>query len=232
MQFLDSPWFKVVSLVLSALTTAGFFVIGIWQISTRKTVPEVLAESGWTRMSSATMQGWVFVALGVVMALMLIVLAVRPSRGSLEAFIPEPALVLSEKEGLVIMLAVMLGNSGPTPSTATDWEAWLRRKDSRALEPLDVPTDFPPELTADPLSDPRFMTAWRLNQRLIPKLTLEKIPERGAISGMLLVGSRSLTRQAVTGATLVLRFKDSNGRRYEIEKSLEIFDPNVNRVRP
>ena len=66
-KFVEDPPFWVRALLWICGLAGGFIglAIGIWQISTRKTIPEFWADYGWQGVNANITQGIVFLLIGI-----------------------------------------------------------------------------------------------------------------------------------------------------------------------
>jgi hypothetical protein len=88
--FTNPPfWFRAIVWIFGALFALIGLVVGLWQVFTHQTVPEVLAGREW-RFGAANLQGWVYIGGATVLSVLLALTLLRPaaSRYSDEGYKP------------------------------------------------------------------------------------------------------------------------------------------------
>jgi hypothetical protein len=219
MDFFENPpfWLSAVMWMLAVAGGALGLFFGGWKIFTTKTVPQVLAEQGWVRLStmrlSTVFQGLGLVLFGAVPLVLLVsnIVLYRSSLYRLMAGFSEPITIgpyAGENATILMMIPMTLINSGaPTPVT---WEAHFKRKDGN-YEQLELINSFKgnglkskifPSITTDDL---------------IQLKTIRPVRQDSAISGFL-IGRlpRGLSVEAAQGGSILVRYRDESGTTYEV----------------
>lgn len=130
---------------------------------------------------------------------------------------PRLAFLPNERESLLIVnLAVT--NSG-APSTAHDWRVYLLRP-GVGIEKLDTLID---SVRIEFVEPGKAVPNFSINPEMyIQNTTRTTIPTGHARLGMLVSKTKTLTTEAFSGASVIIKFRDVLGKEYEIKGGLRV----------